>query len=75
MDTVFTIWSHGDESFAGNFILASSGMQTIVAWDLKFHVKWYPWAKLASMFYDKNLGPKMEKSLMTLKNTIEKQPR
>lgn len=72
MDTVFTVWSRGDESFAGNFILIKSGLQTIVAWDLKFHIKWYPWAKLASMFYDKNLGPQMEQSLVSLKNELER---
>ena len=70
-DTVFTVWSRGDDSFAGNFILVETNGQTILAWDLKFHIKWYPWNKLASMFYDKNLGPQMEKSLMTLKNEME----
>ena len=39
---------------------------------LKFHVKWYPWEKLASMFYDKQLGPMMEKSLVNLRNELEK---
>jgi hypothetical protein len=72
-DTVFTLWSHGKESFAGNFILKKSGFQTYLAWDLKFHVEWYPWEKLASMFYDKNLGPQMEKSLLALKNGLELQ--
>lgn len=73
MDTIFTVWSRGNDSFTGNFILKASNLQTIVAWDLKFHIKWYPWAKLASMFYDKNLGPQMEISLMTLKNEMEAQ--
>jgi hypothetical protein len=71
MDTVFTLWSRGNESFAANFILTKSNTQTILAWNLKFHVKWYPWEKLASMFYDKNLGPQMEKSLLALKNELE----
>ena len=38
--------------------------QTIVEWTLHFHMQWYPWEKLASMFYDKQLGPLMEKSLI-----------
>ncbi len=73
MDTVFTVWSRGKDSFAGNFIVEKSDLQTILAWDLKFHIKWYPWEKLASMFYDKNLGPQMEKSLLSLKQEIETQ--
>lgn len=72
-DTVFTLWSRGNDSFTGNFILTKSNMQTILAWDLKFHVKWYPWKKLASMFYDKNLGPLMENSLLALKKELETQ--
>ncbi len=72
-DTVFTMWSRGNDSFAGNFIVVKSDLQTILAWDLKFHIKWYPWEKLASMFYDKNLGPQMEKSLLSLKREIEMQ--
>lgn len=71
LDTLFTVWSRGDESFTGNFILVRSDMQTILAWDLKFHIQWYPWKKLASMFYDKNMGPVMEKSLMNLKSELE----
>lgn len=72
-DTVVTIWRHGEDSFSGIFKIEESNGQTILAWDLKFHIKWYPWAKLASMFYDKNLGPLMEKSLMNLKNEMETQ--
>jgi hypothetical protein len=46
--------------------------QTALEWTLKFHLKWYPWEKLASMFYDKQLGPLMEKSLVQLRNELEK---
>jgi hypothetical protein len=69
-DTVFTIWRHGNDSFAGNFNLTEAGNQTIVEWTLHFHVKWYPWEKLASMFYDKQLGPQMEKSLLNLQKEL-----
>jgi hypothetical protein len=56
----------------GNFILSSStGGQTVLQWTLHFHVKWYPWEKLASMFYDKQLGPLMEKSLGNLQKLLE----
>jgi hypothetical protein len=69
-DTVFTIWRHGNDSFKGNFILKEAGSQTILEWTLHFHVKWYPWEKLASMFYDKQLGPEMEKSLLNLQKEL-----
>lgn len=70
-DTIVTVWRRGDDSFVGVFKLMEMNKQTVLAWDLKFHIKWYPWDKLASMFYEKNLGPKMEKSLMNLKKEIE----
>jgi hypothetical protein len=70
-DSILTLWRHGNDSFVGIFKMVDLNGQTILAWDLKFHIKWYPWNKLASMFYDKNLGPQMEKSLMNLKNEIE----
>jgi hypothetical protein len=70
-DSIVTLWLHGDDSFAGVFKLMETNGQTVLAWDLKFHIKWYPWSKLASMFYDKNFGPRMEKSLLNLKNEME----
>lgn len=70
-DTVNTAWHHEGKSFAGNFILSELNQQTVVEWTLRFHIPWYPWSKLASMFYDKNLGPGMEKSLMNLKTELE----
>jgi len=70
-DSVFTIWQHNGKFFNGNFILNGAGEQTTLVWILQFHVKWYPWEKLASMFYDKQLGPMMEKSLINLRNELE----
>ncbi|HEY4965032.1 MAG TPA: SRPBCC family protein [Puia sp.] len=70
-DTVITRWRHDGKSFTGKFVLSGMNRQTILEWTLRFHVQWYPWDKLASMFYDKNLGPLMEKSLMNLKNEME----
>ena len=70
-DTVVTIWRHGEDSFSSIFQIIETNGRTILAWDLKFHIKWYPWDKLASMFYDKNMGPLMEKSLLNLKNELE----
>jgi hypothetical protein len=70
-DTIFTRWQHGSKSFTGNFILKQMNGQTILQWTLYFHIKWYPWDKLASMFYEKQLGPVMEKSLTNLQQELE----
>ena len=71
-DTILTRWQHGNESFTGNFVVTpQTSDQTILEWTLYFHVKWYPWDKLASMFYDKQLGPVMEKSLLNLQKEMD----
>ncbi len=36
-----------------------------------FYLKWYPWEKLESIVYDKQLGPVMEKELAELKEAVE----
>jgi len=72
-DTIITRWQHGTHSFTGNFVLTPQNSdQTILEWTLYFHVRWYPWEKLASMFYDKQLGPVMEKSLLNLQKEMER---
>jgi hypothetical protein len=71
-DTVITRWQHANKSFLGEYIISpQSNGQTILAWTLHFHIKWYPWDKLASMFYEKQLGPLMDKSLMNLQKDLE----
>jgi hypothetical protein len=74
-DTIITRWQHEGKSFTGQFVLTETNRQTVLQWTLYFHISWYPWEKLASMFYDKNLGPQMEKSLMNLKNETESSSR
>jgi hypothetical protein len=74
-DTIMTRWEKGNKFFDGNFNLKESGGQTFVEWRLHFHIHWYPWEKLASMFYDKQLGPVMEKSLLNLRNELENNSR
>src|SRR5450432_504031 len=71
-DSLFTLWQHDGKSFKGNFIMTGMNGQTVVEWTLLFHIKWYPWDKLASMFYDKQLSPVMEKSLINLRNELER---
>jgi hypothetical protein len=70
-DTILTRWKNGQRSFTGNYILTRMNGQTVLEWSLHFHIKWYPWEKLASMFYDKQLGTMMENSLLKLKNELE----
>ena len=70
-DTVITLWRQEKRSFEGQYILTENNGQTVLNWTLHFHIKLYPWEKLASMFYDKQLGPIMEKSLLNLRNEME----
>jgi hypothetical protein len=70
-DTVITRWKDGRRTFTGNFVLTKMNGEVVLEWTLYFHLNWYPWEKLASMFYDKQLGPLMENSLMKLRNKLE----
>ena len=71
-DRVNVLFTHGNQMFTGLFIIDAKNRPVIVIWTLNFNVKWYPWEKLASMFYDKQLGPLMEKSLVQLRDEVEK---
>lgn len=74
-DSVITKWEGGSaKSFLGNYIFTEEHGGVVVQWDLKFHLHWYPWEKLASMYYDKELGPLMEHSLVNLRNLMENTP-
>lgn len=71
-DSVITRWQDASgRSFTGKFNIMQSGGQAIVQWNLEFHLHWYPWEKLAGMFYDKQLGPLMEQSLLNLRKSLE----
>ena len=70
-DTMITRWNEGRKTFTGNYILTEMNGEIVLEWKLHFHLKWYPWEKLASMFYDKQLGPVMENSLLKLRNKLE----
>lgn len=71
-DSIKTNWAQtGKKAFDGGFNLLKAGQGvTTVEWYFNFHFRWYPWEKLGSMFYDKQMGPLMEKSLMNLNNYI-----
>ncbi len=71
-DHVYTLWTRGSKMFMGQFMIDAKKGPPIVIWTMHFDVKWYPWEKLASMFYDKQLGPLMERSLVLLRDELEK---
>jgi hypothetical protein len=70
-DSVVTRWQHNGKTFSGNFHLTGVDGRVVLEWKLNFHVKWYPWDKLASMFYEKEIGPVMEQSLVKLQAEVE----
>jgi len=72
-DTIKTVWkSQSGREIAGVFTFQQSGEVTIVQWYFDFHQRWYPWEKFASINFDKQWGPLMEKSLDNLKNIVER---
>jgi hypothetical protein len=72
-DTVKTVWkSYSGREIAGVFTFQQAGGVTIVQWYFDFHQPWYPWEKFASINFDKQWGPVMEKSLDNLKNIVER---
>ena len=72
-DSIKTSWLQKDkQQFDGGFnIVSMADNDFTVEWYFNFYFKWYPWEKLGSMFYDKQLGPIMEKSLSNLKKYSE----
>ncbi|MBI1341333.1 MAG: hypothetical protein GC171_00205 [Terrimonas sp.] len=43
-----------------------------VQWYMDFKLKWYPWEKFSSLFYESMYGVQMEKGLQNLKALAEK---
>jgi hypothetical protein len=73
-DTVITRWQFQKKMFISNYNLSERSGGVILEWTLHFKVKWYPWEKLSRMFYDKELGPLMENSLLNLRRDLESSP-
>ncbi len=70
-DTVKTVWKNSGREIAGVFTFQQSGGETVVQWYFDFHQRWYPWEKFASINFDKQWGPLMQKSLDNLKIIVE----
>lgn len=68
-------WGAGDRQFSSNFMLyeVREGTTT-VQWYFEFELAWYPWEKLGSIVYDKQMGPVMEESLGNLRKLVESNP-
>jgi len=41
-------------------------------WYMDFHLKWYPWQKFGSLFYENTYGVMMEKGLENMKQLSDK---
>ena len=71
-DKFVTGWTKPNgKSFNGTFTVTAAGRQNVVEWTLDFPLRWYPWERMASMFYEKQLGPEMDVSLSELKKLTE----
>lgn len=44
-------------------------------WYMDFRLKWYPWQKFSSLFYENTYGAMMEEGLTNLKNLAEYPPK
>ena len=71
-DSVHLKWLQGKNEYTGGFNLYESGDTTAVQWYFDFYLPWYPWKKLGSLVFDKQLGPPMEQSLSNLKTIAGK---
>jgi len=68
-------WVAGDKEFASGLAIYEARQGTItVQWYFDFRLKWYPWEKIASIVYDRQMGGPMEESLVKLKERIESNP-
>ena len=72
-EKVMTDWSNpsGQLVHSGIELHSTGNGYTVVQWYFEFNVNWYPWEKFASILFDRQVGPVMEKSLDQLKNQLE----
>lgn len=71
-DRILTSWSRGGRKFESGFVIVQTSPESrVVQWYFDIHLRWYPWEKISSIVFDKQLGPPMERSLLRLKNLVE----
>jgi hypothetical protein len=75
-DSMAMDWNQVDgRSFRGGFNFLQLRPDSLtVQWWFDFHLRWYPWEKLSSLVYDRQMGPVMEESLSELKRLMENSP-
>ena len=76
LDSIWTTWTNSrGREFSCLFLLMPAEKDNVYfQWKLDFHLHWYPWEKLGSMFYERQFGPIMEKSIFDLRQILEKNP-
>lgn len=76
LDSIKTSWtnSRGRELSCIFLLTPAEEGSSYFQWKLIFHLRWYPWEKLGSMFYERQFGPVMEKSILDLRHFLEKNP-
>lgn len=73
--TVKTTWTNKEgnvQTATINLFKYPGRMETVVQWEFRQHLKWYPWERFGSMMNDKILGTMMETNLNNLKTLLEK---
>jgi hypothetical protein len=75
-DSISSVWSNSKgKEFGSAFLLMPAPEGGVyVQWKFNFHLAWYPWEKMASMFYERQFAPVMEKSLLNLQQYVEQNP-
>ncbi len=74
-DTIRSIWTgrKGDTQLSYINLYHNNGqMETVVQWEFRQQLNWYPWERFGSMMNDKILGTMMEKNLNNLKELLER---
>ena len=73
-NVVTTQWvQQNGKTFPAVFnIISQDSLTTTLQWYFDFRFRWYPWEKFSSIIYDRQLGPQMEQSLLSLKQLLEK---
>lgn len=71
---IITQWDRNGKQVVAGFNLIDGGNGiTVLQFYFDIKLKWYPWEKISSIVFDKQLGPLMDKSLNNLKIEMEKQ--
>ncbi len=66
------IQTKGKPVFSGMKLIHHQGSDSLtLQWYMEFKLKWYPWEKFKSLFYENIYGVQMEQGLANLKQLLE----